>query len=67
MTTTTWARDVRRALEAEADPATKAWGEKYFLGASKLIGVKGPRTKAIERTLRPAWKTAPPRSARRSR
>lgn len=54
-----WKRDVRTALDAEASDETKEWGEKYFLGVIDFIGVKGPRMKAIERTLRANWNDAP--------
>lgn len=53
-----WKKSVRAALDAEASAETKKRGEKYFLGAIEFIGVTGPRMKAIERTLRPSWKSA---------
>jgi 3-methyladenine DNA glycosylase AlkD len=59
MTMMKWSKDVRRALEAKADPRVKASMEKYFLGAIDFIGVQAPIMKSIERALRPVWKTAP--------
>jgi 3-methyladenine DNA glycosylase AlkD len=56
---TGWRSAVRAALDAAARDDDKAWGEKYFLGAIKFIGVKSPRMKPIERALRSTWASAP--------
>lgn len=58
MSAAAWRTAVRKALDAEASEETKQWGEKYFLGVIDFIGVTGPKMKAIERALRPTWKSA---------
>ncbi|HEY4222169.1 MAG TPA: DNA alkylation repair protein [Myxococcota bacterium] len=48
--------DVVARLEKRADAATKAWGEKYFLGVIELIGVKRAGVNAVLREVLPAAK-----------